>query len=305
MKAPNVKISDYITSDEYEKLLGAESIIEDLELDHINKVFVELEKSDLRILKSASFLDVAKVLIRGAVTRIGAYSNIGKSKLAYWISIQLLKNNYSGIIFSTEVNRHTVLSNLISCVDEVDFWKVAKKEHIPSEKCRDLFSSLQIYDGRRGAMFLKTIREFVIANGGNIDFIIVDFCQNIKDYQFSKNEYEQMSNYALEIQQLAQNFDICVIDLSQLANSAVKEDYKKSGFISFKGSGALYASADIGIQLVRDKENNPNQMFIEVRKHKYYKTGDILVEVDFSTTNFQHIDSLTEKALNKFQNDNN
>jgi len=302
MKIPSVNISNYISQKDYEILLGAETVSDSLELDHINTVFKSLEESEFRILSSVSFFDTAKILIRGAVTRIGAYSNIGKSKLAYWICVKLLQNNYSGAIFSTEVNRQTVLANLVSCVDSIDFWSVVKKTHKPTKECKDRLQLLQIYDGRRGAMYLKTIREFVIANGGSLDFIIIDFCQNVKDYQFSRNEYEQMSNYALEIQQLAQNFDLCIIDLSQLANASVKEDYKKSGFIAFKGSGALYASADIGIQLVRDKEKEPNKMFIEVRKHKFFKTGDILVKVDFDKTDFIYVDPFLEKASNLYYN---
>lgn len=298
MQIPQVNISAYITEEEYQNLIAKESYKDKLELNHITDVFKELETSTFEILKTQSFIDDTRSLVRGAVTRIGAYSNIGKSKLAYWLAKELLKNKYTGAIFTTEVNRHTVLANMISCIDEIDFWQVIKKEHVPSENSRNILSSLQIYDSKHGSLFLKTIREYILANNGILDFIVIDFCQTIKDYQFSRNEYDQMSNYAIEVQQLAQNFNICVIDLSQLANQAVKEDFKESGFIAYKGSGGLYASADIGIQLTRNKTKSPDLMCVEIRKHKFYKTDDIYLKIDFSKGLFSLFNNFEAQKTN-------
>lgn len=288
MNKQKVSVEKYIPEETYEEMISKNQLEEDLDLCHIDNVFTELKDSKFEIVKTEPFLDELKIFVRGAVTRIGAYSNIGKSKLAYWLCIKLLKNNYSGAVFSTEVSRHTVLANLICIIDFSPFWKVVGKIVQPSDNAKKILSNLQIYDGRHGVMFLENIRDYVIANNGALDFIIVDFCQNIKDYQCSRSEYEQMSNYALEIQQLAQAFDILVIDISQLANSSVKEDFEESGFIAFKGSGALYASADIGIMLKRNKVDNPDFMELCVRKHKFFSTGKVGLGVDFNTGNFKY-----------------
>lgn len=289
MKKQRVAIESYIDSETYEEMLNKTTLDEDLNLSHIGKVFEELKTSKFEVLKTQPFLDKVKIFIRGAVTRIGAYSNIGKSKLAYWITLELLRNGYCGAIFSTEVNRHTVLANLVCSIDSQPFWNIVDKYVEPSKNALDALSNLQIYDGRHGVMFLENIRDYIIANQGALDFIVIDFCQNIKDLQCSRDEYAQLSNYALEVQQIAQAFNICVIDLSQLANTAIKEDFVESGFIAFKGSGALYASADIGIQLKRDKATSPDIMEIQVRKHKFFSTGNISMKVKFDTGDFQYM----------------
>jgi len=293
----------YISAEDYEQILRKFDG-QDFNLTNIDEVFNEMETKKTEILHSETNLDHLRLLVRGAVTRIGAYSNIGKSKFAYWIVCQLLKNGYKGIIFSTEVSRHTVLANLVSHYDKIDTWSLMTNRAFASQMTKQALQNLQIYDGLV-ALHLANIRDFIIANNGKIDFVMVDFCQNIKDYKGSKTEYEQMTNYALEIQQLAQAMNICIIDLSQLSNDSVKtgsEGYKASGFIAYKGSGALYASADIGVQLIRDKINNPDTLQVDVRKHKFYRTGECNFTADFATVNFMYTNNPITSNKNTYAN---
>jgi len=278
-----VNIKNYIDWQEYEKI-ATDKNKGYYELEHISTIYDELEKFKFDEIKTEFYFDNNKVFIRGAVTRIGAYSNIGKSKFAYWVESMMLRNGYAGLHFSTEVVSPLVLANLISIFDQVDFGNVVSKKHIPTKECREKTARLQIYDSKRGSLYLENIKDYIIANGDKaIDFIVIDFCQSVFDYQRNYRDYERMSAYALELQQIAQKFNICVIDLSQLANDAVKNDYKQSGFIAYKGSGGLYASADIGIQLTRNKQESPDLLVCEIRKHKFYKTSDMSFKVDFAT----------------------
>jgi len=293
-----VNIAGYISPEDYEKIL-TDKVTGDYELENIGTAFDELRDFKFDEIKTAFYFDKNKVFVRGAVTRIGAYSNIGKSKFAYWVESMMLKQGYAGIHFSTEVVTPLVLANLVSILDGVGFGKVTSKMHIPSTNCRKSLSRLQIYDSQRGSLYLENIKDYIIANGEKaIDFIVIDFCQSVYDYQRNSKDYERLSNYALELQQLAQKFNICIIDLSQLANDSVKNDYKESGFVAYKGSGGLYASADIGIQLNRNKVDSPNLMICEIRKHKFYKTSDISFDVDFATGMFT-LDNLNYVKENK------
>jgi len=287
-KQGQVQIQNYLSSDEYANMLEKHTQNKEFDLTHITNVFDELKEYDFEVINTTPYFDQVKMFIRGAVTRIGAYSNMGKTKFANGVVCEMLKKGYTGIVFSVEVQREKVLSDLVSNLDNVDPWKVLKKLHTPTIATKKILEGLQIYDGRHGALYLANIRDYVIANKGNIDFIMIDFCQNIKDYQCSRDEYERLSNYALEVQQLAQQMDVCIIDLSQLANSSIKEDFKKTGFIAYKGSGGLYASGDIGIQLIRDKINSPDILDVQVRKHKFYMTGDIQVKIDLAKSKFEY-----------------
>ncbi len=98
-----------------------------------------------------------------------------------------------------------------------------------------------------------------------------------------------MSQYALEIQAIAQKFNIAVIDLSQISNEGLRDEYAAAGHIPFKGSGHLYSSADIGILLKRDKrdESPTPLMTFDIRKHKYLSPTCMELECDFSRGTFK------------------
>ena len=90
-----------------------------------------------------------------------------------------------------------------------------------------------------------------------------------------------MTNIAIDIQQMAIKNNIAVFDLSQVSNEWAK--YKKWWIIPSKGSGALVASADVGLLLQREWEKT--SLFIA--KNKFWHNGvEIQMSVDFSKWDF-------------------
>jgi len=257
--------------------------------DTIENVIEEFETMEIKKISVNERLDDAKVFVRGAVTRIGAYSNMGKSKFGYAVIVEMLLNGHNGIIFSTEVQRTLILANLRVILEGKGFWDIVDNKPKTEQSTIDVLKNLQIYDTSQGARKLEAIEGY-IERSGHIDFVMTDFCQEISVTDKKQSEYERLTQYAEDIQSIAQKYDICWIDLSQLANDSVKNDYKASGFIPFKGSGALQASADIGIMITGDKQSS--QRVLEVRKHKFFKTLDINIEMEFAKGTVKYIDQL-------------
>lgn len=268
----------------------------------IASVFGELQNSKFEQLMFDPQFDSMKFIIRGAVTRIGAFSNIGKSKLAYFLARGLLKSGHRGILFSTEVPRHIVLTNLLSIVTGYHFWDILEKKVDIPKAALDQFANLEIYDVSQTKNNLTTYEALVqrsIDEGGKRpDFVMIDFCQGVTPSARSDGEYMQMSRYAFEVQSMAQRLNISVIDLSQISNEGVKDEFNKIGFIPFKGSGHLYSSADIGILLKRENKDNPDDksMVFDIRKHKYLPPKREMLECDFSNGTFKVFGSEFERA---------
>ncbi len=257
----------------------------------IEKVFDELQNTNFELLKFDPDFDRMKCIIRGAVTRIGAYSNIGKSKLAYYLAYKLQQAGHRGIIFSTEVPRSIVLANLLTITTGHHFWDlVERRVKIPPESL-DIFKNLEIYDVNHTQNRLfqyETLIQRSIDEGHPPSFVVIDFCQGVRPVEAQSGEYQMMSSYALEVQTIAQKYNIAVIDLSQISNEGVKDENAKVGMIPYKGSGALYFAADIGILLKRDKSNpSDNMMEFLIRKHKYSVPADEMLECDFKHGTFK------------------
>jgi len=279
-----------------------EKKIEDLSIPQIDSIFEELRNLRFDVVKTIPEIDTHRIFIRGNVTRIGAFSNTGKSNFAYWITAKMLEQGYKGAVFSTEVIKPIVLARMVQHFDGTYFWDLINKKATPTEEARHNVRNLTIFDSTDGVNYLEQI-ENIISNHKNLDFIMVDFCQDIKDKQKSKDLFMRMSEYAIEIQDMAKKYNICIIDLSQVANEEVsqKNTYKeKSGFTSLKGSGDLFSKADIVLSLQRDRTVENSPMEVKIRKHKYGMTGDFEMDVDFRRIDFSNF----RKSENNFSFDN-
>lgn len=260
----------------------------------IGDVFSELATNTFEQLEIGGGFDPYKFLIRGAITRIGAYSNIGKSKLTYFLTHLLLKKGYRGILFSTEVPRHIVLANMLNIETGQHFWDIMYRRYVPPQEVQDLYKLLEIYDVTHTqnnlvtyeALIKSAIDDAPLKGIRPPDFVIIDFCQAVTPSKRSEGEYDQMSRYALEVQSLAQRLNIAVIDVSQISNAGLSDEHASSGMIPYKGSGHLYSSADVGILLKRNKKESPENMEVHIRKHKYMPPAIFTLICDWKNGKF-------------------
>jgi len=266
-------------------------------IQSIDRAFAELEEFKFEVLPVNQFIDKKNIFLRGSVTRIGAWSNIGKSKFSYWLAAQMAKNGKKGAIFSTEVVRPIVLANIIQVLDIEEYKTIIKDKKPPSDYAREVCKRITIYDGRDGAYYLSAIQK-IIAEHKDLDFVIVDFCQDVSDLKDSKNEYEQMSNYAIESQKIAQQQGICYIDLSQVSNEQAKTKASfQSGFVGLKGSGHLFTKGDIVLHLKKDVSDVNSPFEIDIVKHKFGRKTEFKCKSEFSTNQFNYFEDSTKSYI--------
>lgn len=206
------------------------------------------------------------------VTRLNAYSNVGKSKFSYQIVNQLLDQNAHVIYFSLEVPKNTVIYNLVANKYKMPIWDVYRMDFWDIDFWELFTKNLEIIDDKYN---LSDILQY--AELRKPDAIIIDFVQNI---QAEWKEYERMTNIAVSIQQLAIKNNIAVFDLSQVSNEWA--NYASGDAIPSKWSGALVASADVGLMLKREKWVEW-KIVLHIAKNKFWQNGkSIDYSVDFS-----------------------
>jgi len=270
---------------------------EKMKMGNVIEVFNRLKDFNFEFLKTGlRYADENKWLIRGAVTRIGAASSIGKSTFTYWLTHHLLKEGHKGVIISSEVQSPLVLANMLKVKNEWDFWDILKHESVPSEEDLEFYKNLWVFDSLTTKNKMKTIRP--LAAEIKPDFVIIDFLQGIKPSEEGGSAYEKLTNYAFEVQSMAQELGASVIDLSQISNLDMKavdaktDPIDRLNLVNFKGSGDLYSSADVCLMLDRNKtadedaEFNPNYFGIRMSKHKYMDTGYTFLKSSFETGRF-------------------
>jgi len=210
-------------------------------------------------------------LIPWKVYTIWAFSNIGKSKLAYFLAQYQLKAKRKVMFISLEVDTGMLMANLICSAERKKFWDVisGKVDYTPS-----LYENCAIYDD------LYQLEEIISAvELEKPDVCIIDFVQNIRCK--GNSEYEKMTNVAQELQSLVIRTNCTLINLSQVNNDSRFNGWDK---ITLKWSGALFASSDIIFILNREND----KLYLTIAKNKYWQANikyDVIV--DFETGNFR------------------
>lgn len=184
---------------------------------------------------------------------IGAYSNVGKSKLAYFMMADALKKGKKCLFVSLEVEKRVVLRNLASA-----YLKKTQEEIRASGNChmgmpRD---NIKIIDDKyEFNEVASAIRDF------KPDYVFLDFVQNLRNGTGS--EYEIMTRNAGMLQQLAKSEDVTLFLVSQTNNDS---RFKNGEEATLRGSGALFHSSDLILTLHR--ETDSDQIVMTIAKNK-------------------------------------
>jgi len=209
-------------------------------------------------------------LQKGTVTRMVAYANTWKSKFSYHIANQLLEQGANVIYFTLEVNQNTVVYNLMA-----NKYKISLRDvYLMNFEDKDMG---ELFSKKLEIVFDKYSLTDIIqyTESRKPDAIIIDFVQNIDAWGGS--EYEEMTNVARKLQQLAIKQNIAIFDLSQTSNEWSKTE---SDTIHAKCSGALVASADVVMVMKRDQVKE-NWLIVKVAKNKFWARKSLDFEIDY------------------------
>lgn len=182
---------------------------------------------------------------------IGGSTGSGKSFISGQIAHNAIKQGFKTAYFSLEISGEMIVSRLIGGITNVKPNMIvhnklgADEDRVDNAKMDlSVYSELlHIYDD---VYKLEEITKAITET--QYDLVVIDFIQNVF---FKGTEYERMSFVALELQRLAKLRNCCILVLSQLSNSAVKDKT-----VEYKGSGGIAMVADLGFFIVKDEHGN-------------------------------------------------
>jgi len=232
---------------------------------------IDTNKKEIEMLAtglSAIDADLEGGFLKKEFVVLGGGTGQGKSLFGATIFYNMARNGFKSAYFSLEISNEMIVSRLIGAQTNISPTKVmikmlSEKEESIKEKAEDKMSVyeefMHFYDDLYVyAEIVKAIKE------NDYDFVVVDFIQNVITKH--KDEYERLSFLALSLQKLAKEQNCCILALSQLSNSMVR-DRKNNDVVEYKGSGSIGTVCDLGF-------------FIETMK----KTGDFMFDSNAPTT---------------------
>lgn len=222
---------------------------------------------------------------------IGGYTSMGKTNASLNIVSNLIKQGKRVVFYSLEMTSVDILSRLIGIMSNEGGKSILKgyienKENVDKNIELIKNSNLGIHTG------MSELSEIILSmyeeNSRNpVDLFVIDYIQLMK-VKGSSSEYETTTTCATELQSVAKKLDKPLIVLSQISNDGAR--LNDQVVMSFKGSGAIGASADIAIEITvgedskkdwKDKLRNGEKvsMVWNIRKNRHGKVG--FINLDF------------------------
>lgn len=212
-------------------------------------------------------------IVKWKVYTIWAYSNVWKSKFAYYHVQRRLKQKKKVLFINLEVDEAMCLMNVVMSHDNV-WYKDIIGMYKPTE---DDYKWLTIIDSIRSLEWICEVVESM-----KPDYVVIDFVQNIQNK--SGTDYEKHAKTAIELQSLAIRTWCTIFSLSQVSNSMWKQTTAgDTSFVTLKWSWEYYASSDVVAILYRSDDN----LCLKLAKNKFWPNSvDIEFKVDRSRNQF-------------------
>lgn len=296
---PNEEIKQKIAELHAEVIKENDKSIQVADIKNIEGLFYEgLEENDS--VRTGKFrLDKYLKFTKRDLHIIGARPGVGKSAFALYITL-LMAQKARGLFFSLEMPLKQIIQRIISSQSKIELEMLTNKDRfntLDSEQkklVKVLFdkilkkSELKLYDGNfkidELEEYIKNEKEI---NG--VDFIVVDYLQLVKSNKTS-SRYEQITDISIRLKQIAKDYDIAVIALSQLSRDIEKRVDKDVYLADFRESGQIEQDASTILGLTTEPTDTEYKELMKVQilknrqgqlgvmKYFYYKKNQTFFE---------------------------
>ena len=184
-------------------------------------------------------------------------------------------------IFSLEMSQEELVDRLLVGQADIDAWKL--KTGRLDEKDFDRLS-LAMGELAEAPLFIDDTpgisisemrtkaRRLQIEHG--LKFLIVDYLQLIKGRNL-ENRVQEVSEISQNLKNLARELKIPVLAISQLSRAVEQRGTKRPQLADLRESGAIEQDADVVMFIWREDSEHPEQVTLDIQKHRNGSTGEI------------------------------
>jgi replicative DNA helicase len=210
---------------------------------------------------------------------------MGKTALATNIAFNAAKifkkdnSEKSGLFFSLEMSAEQIGLRILAEESKVESSKLRKGDLTSDDSSRlqksfQEISNLGFYFDDSPNLTVGELRSKLrrYKKNYNISFVVIDYLQLIKPERNRDNRVNELSEITRSLKQLAKEFNIPVLALSQLSRQVESRDDKRPLLSDLRESGSIEQDADIVMFVYREyyylqnsepkrKEGENNQTF--------------------------------------------
>ncbi|MBI2314570.1 replicative DNA helicase [Candidatus Daviesbacteria bacterium] len=311
----------YNESEPVEKLLEeAETGIFSLSQEHVSRDFLPIKDALTESFDRLDELQKSSGKLRGVPTgfkdldnKLAGMQNSnliilasrpGQGKTSMALNIAQYVAVSAGLpvgIFSLEMSQEELVDRLLVGQADIDAWKL--KTGRLDEKDFDKLS-LAMGELAEAPIFIDDTpgisisemrtkaRRLQIEHG--LKFLIVDYLQLVKGRSL-ENRVQEVSEISQSLKNLARELKVPVLAISQLSRAVEQRGTKRPQLADLRESGAIEQDADVVMFIWREDPEHPEQVKLDIQKHRNGATGDIDLMFKADRTKFYGMEKMRAK----------
>lgn len=224
----------------------------------------------------------------GMLYVIGARPSIGKTVIGGGIALDMARRGYRSLLFSMEMPRSELIHRLMSAVESIDGGRVRQRSltEVDWRKVRDAanhLSKLPIDIDDRSNLSIAQMRARIRREQrkGDLGVVVVDYLGLVKPPKDTpRNDRRvQVDAIAQGLKDLSRDLRVPIVALAQLNRGIEGRADKVPTLADLRESGGIEAAGDVILLLHRDRDNNPTDLEVHIRKNRHGEQG--MFRLDF------------------------
>lgn len=247
--------------------------------------------------------DYTNGLTKGNLIILAARPGMGKTSFALRIARNVSETK-KVIFFSLEMTVRELSVKLVAMETGIPL-KSLNKGEISDEIWKKIITSFKNIKNVGANLIIddtpaSTIERIKskIVEIGDADLIIIDYLHLIRMENSTGNDFFDLTIISRELKNLAKEFDVPVICLSQLSRACEQRADHRPTLSDLRGSGSIEQDADIVFMLYRSDYYITREEFMNgkeytnsceciIAKNRHGSTGTVIMHWDPNNTNFK------------------
>ena len=276
-------------------------------IDIFSNVFFELKKKTLNpslIGISSGFYDLDSMtqgFQKSDLIIIAGRPSMGKTAFSLNIAVNIVKKQKLPVLFfSLEMSKQQLIYRLLSNETKISNIRlrsgnIRKKDWLELSNTIKTFSCLPLFIDDSATLSITEIRlkiKKLLFEETKIGLIVIDYLQLMQNSNFSSNNrVQELSQITRSLKNIAREFNVPIIALSQLSRNVETRLNKRPILSDLRESGSIEQDADLVLMLYRDNYYNPNisqtnLTELILAKHRNGPVGTIKLKFDPICTRF-------------------
>lgn len=300
------KLFNLVTEIKTQKLFSSAELL--------NNIFIELKEKSLNPTLaglSSGFYDLdllTQGFQRSDLIIIAGRPSMGKTALGLNIALNILKESKLPILFfSLEMSKEQIIYRLLSIEANINqtllkSGKLYKDDWLKLNKIIKVMSKIPFFIDDMPNLSIQDMQlkiKTTLFEHGNIGLIIIDYLQLMENPKSKmENRVQELSIITRSLKNLARQFSIPIIALSQLSRNVENRIDKKPILSDLRESGSIEQDADLVLMLYKNQDfyskQNQTQNYhlteLIIAKQRNGPLGNIKLKFDPSRTKFSNFE---------------